>query len=78
MSFSDEPSLSLGQKLGCFAYLILSSAVVLFLAMMAVLGDCASEMCMPDWQRLLLWPGSMIVAILGGFWLTKILMRDKD
>ena len=39
MSFSDEPSLSLGQKLGCFAYLILSSAVVLFLAMMAVLGD---------------------------------------
>lgn len=78
MSFNEQSGLSWGQKLGCFAYFVLSSVVVLFLAGMAVLGDCASEGCLPDWQRLLLWPGSMIVAIMGGVLLAKHFMRDED
>lgn len=78
MSFSDKPSLTGWQKLGCPIYLIVASFIVAILMIGAVLADCASESCMPDWQRLMLFPGSLAVAIIGGAILTKFFLRDRD
>ena len=74
MSYSGKPD---GQKIaGCFLYILASALIVGF---MAAMGDCPAETdCMSETTRLLMFPGSFIVAITGGFLLFRYMTRDKD
>jgi hypothetical protein len=78
VSFGDQPSLSLWQKIGCLVYLLGAAFCVFYFAVLAALSDCASDDCLPDYLRLIMFPGSLIVAMIGGYFLTKFFMRDKD
>ena len=77
MSYSGKPD---GQKIaGCFLYVLVSALIVGFMAVNAAMGDCPPEIdCMSETTRLLMFPGSFIVAITGGFLLFRYMTRDKD
>ena len=77
MSFSDQPGLTVWQKLGCAAYVVGSGWIVFSLMLNAALGDCASEgECITETTRAIMFYGSPILALAGGVLLTKFMMRD--
>jgi hypothetical protein len=78
VSFGDQPTLSFWQKVGCIFYLLGAAFCVFYLAVVAAIGDCASDDCLPNSTRLLMFPGSLVVAFIGGYFLTRFFMRDKD
>lgn len=77
MSYSGKPD---GQKIaGCFLYVLASALIVGFLAVNAAMGDGPTETeYMSGTTRLLMFPGSLIVAIAGGFLLFRYMTRDED
>ncbi len=77
MSFSDHPLFSGWQKLGCACYFVAASALCYF-ALIMVAFDGWDEPPMPKWLSLFLFPGLPILAIAGGWLLTKRFARDKD
>lgn len=77
MSFVDQPGLTTLQKIGCATYCVVCAAVISQLAIVAALGDCASDSCLSDSIRLLMFPGSLILAIVVGFGILKIFAREK-
>lgn len=60
------------------AYLVASLCLVSFLALFAAYGSCDSmgQNCLPGWQRLLIFPGSLVVAMIGGILLVRLFTRD--
>ena len=77
MSYTGKPD---GQQVaGCILYILASSFVVGFLAINAAMGDCPTdENCLSETTRLLMFPCSLVVAILGGIVLLRLTTRDKE
>ena len=81
MSFSDRPALSGSQKLGCFLYGAVSVLVVAFCTILSGLrceGVEPSKCTRAGIGDFLLFPGSAILAIVGGILLALYFMRDRD
>ena len=78
MSFGNQSLLSAWQKIGCLTYLLGAGFAVFYFAVLAAISDCASNGCLPDPVRLILFPGSLIVAGIGGYFLTKFFMKDRN
>ncbi len=85
MSYSEQPSVSNRRKLGCFAYGIVSVLVILFCWGLAALGhnECSYEPNAPgcEWDntiRILLFPGSLVLAMIGGWFVARWAMKDDS
>ena len=83
MSFSEEPSLTRGQKIGCIICGFVTLIIVINGLMFASLGHCAAEYhgsgCEYDGLiKFIMLPGSLIAAIVGGILLMKYMMKDRD
>ena len=77
MSFADQPSLTWFQRLGLLAYAGFAIVVIVNFAAEALAPD--SDAPPPStWERLLMFPGSLLAAIVGGCLLIRYFMRDKD
>ncbi|WP_294261317.1 hypothetical protein [uncultured Sphingomonas sp.] len=83
MSFSDRPTVSPLAAAGCLLFGIVGAIIVGLLAVGAALGHCAPQ---PDGTGcensglidFLMFPGSLIVALLGGIWLARFVTRDRN
>jgi hypothetical protein len=78
VSFADKPSVPPAKKIGFALYFVAAFLVVSFLALNAAMGDCVSEGCLPDWVRLLMFPGSLVVALIGAFFVAQWAMKDEN
>jgi hypothetical protein len=85
VSFSDRPSISGKRRAGCVLYGLVSSVVVGFLFLLAALGhnECSYEPSLPgcEWdgvRRFLLFPGSLVAAIVGAILVARWAIRDDD
>jgi len=77
VSFSDRPLLSTGKKIGCLAYTIVGTLVVFFGVIGAAMGDCADgpdTSCKHD--TFWLFPGSLIIVVLGGLFVLWLFTRN--
>ncbi|MCB5426061.1 hypothetical protein H0274_12395 [Altererythrobacter sp. CC-YST694] len=79
MSFSNRPMLSNGKKIGCVLYMSLGTLIVLFGLIGAALGDCADiadSSCKDNFGNFLLFPGSLIIVLVGGMVMLWFFTRD--
>jgi len=83
VSFSDQAPIKPSRKVGCLVYAIVAILVVGFCLLLAAMGhnECSYEPELPgcEWdgvRRFLLFPGSLIIAIVGGVFLARWAMRD--
>jgi hypothetical protein len=82
VSFSDRPTLTRWQKLGCLVYLTIGVLITPIFFLVSVLGGCpafASPDCRPlsDFALFMWFPGSLILILAGGFAMLKLFMRDR-
>ena len=82
MSFSDRSNLTIWQKLGCFTYLFLSFVVLPLAYLVRTLGGCpafATSDCEPlsAFAAFLWFPGSVIIAVVGGWAMLNYFLRNK-
>ena len=80
MSFSDRPMLSAGKKIGCIAYTGIGTLVVLFGLIGGAMGDCADgpdSSCKDNFANFLLFPGSLIIVVLGGMAMLWLFTRNN-
>ena len=83
MSFSDRPTVVPLAATGCLLFGIVGAIVVGLLAFGAALGHCAPQ---PDGTgcedseliNFMMFPGSLIVALIGGIWLARFVTRDRN
>ena len=81
MSFSDRHTIPPLKAAGCVLYAVLGTLLVMFLLVGAALGHCAPN---PDGTgcendgliKFLMFPGSLILVVLGGVVLARWTMRD--
>ena len=85
MSISDGPTVSSRRKLGCLLYGLASFVVVSFLFLLAALGhnECSYEPDLPgcEWdevRRLLLFPGSLVVTVIGAIFVARWAAKDDE
>ena len=81
MSFSDRPTVPPHKALGCIFYCAAATAVVFFFMLMDALGDCADgpgSSCKTGWAHFLMFPGSLIIAIVLGLFLLRWAMRSES
>jgi hypothetical protein len=83
VSFGDRPTIRKGRAIGCMVYCIVATALVVFLLFGAAMGDCPlnddGTGCENDGLiKFLMFPGSLIVVIVAGLFLTRWAMRDDD
>jgi hypothetical protein len=78
VSFLDRPSVPLRGKIAFFAYVILSSPVVLLSVAAGFWGRCDSEGCMSGTTHLVLFPGLLIVVFLGAVLVGRWATKDRD
>ena len=79
MSFGDRPAHTGAQKIGCLAYGVLGTGLVLLLLQGAAMGDCYPECCKYDGLiRFMMFPGSLILVVVGGVLLARHMMRDEN
>ncbi len=85
MSFSDKPTVSAVGKVGCLAYMVVGTLIVIFCLLMAAMGhnECSYEPelsgCEWDGLRRLIWfPGSLILVIGGGVLFARLIMKDEE
>ncbi len=82
MSFSDRPTIPPLKAAGCLAYTVLATLVVLFFMIGDALGDCApapdDTSCKHGWDHFLMFPGSLIIAIVIGIFLARWAMRNES
>ena len=83
MSYGDEPILTISQKLGCLIYLLIGIFTV-FQGLIAVLvGRCSIEYDTSDCPfgevgQFVLFPGSLIIFLLGGVLLVRHMTKDGN
>jgi len=77
VSFADHPTLKLGQKFAFTAYM-LGSTVFVFACIILAFAPNSDVPAPPIWITLLLFPGSLILAIAGMTLLLRFFMRDKN
>ena len=78
MSFVDKPSVRPARVIGCGLYCVFAFLMVGFLALKAAFNDCVFEVCLPDWARLLMFPGSLVAAYIGAIFVAKWAMKDEN
>ena len=79
MSFSDQGSLLVAQKLGCALYAGIAFVISTGFAISGAMGDCVEgDNCPSEFDRALMVFGVPFGFLLGGVLLTKFFMRDKD
>ena len=77
MSFSDRPSLTWPQKLGCMVYFLAVTLMVANFALWSLAPDSDTPQ-LPIWERILVFIGPPLVAVIGGLVLIQFFMRDKN
>ena len=78
MNFSDRPSLTIAQKLGCAIYILLGGLMSSFMMIGAALSDCASEgQCLSEFTRTIMFFGTPLITLIGGVFLINFFMRDE-
>ena len=77
MSFADQPSLTWFQRFVLLAYAGFAVFGVLNFAIKSLAPD-SDVPPPPMWERLLMFPGSLLAAIVGGCILIRYFTRDKD
>ncbi len=83
MSFSDRPTIPPLKAAGCLAYTVVATLVVFFFLIAGALGDCEER---PDGSCVghsglgdfLMFPGSLIIAIVIGIFLARWAMRNES
>jgi hypothetical protein len=83
LSFSDQPSLTIGQKLGCAVYGLIGVTFTVFGIMLGALGHCAPNEdgtgCENDaLMKFLFYPVIPILFIVGGIILAWWMMRRRN
>ena len=79
MSFSDRPMLSAVKRFGCIAYTGIGTVVVLFGLIGGAMGDCADgpdSSCKDNFPNFVLFPGSLIIVVLGGLLMLWLFTRS--
>ena len=83
MSFLDRPTVPFKFKIGCLLYVVTAVAVSGFLLVGAAMGDCAPNMdgsgCEHDGLvRFAMFPGSLILFVVGGIFLAHTVLKGKS
>jgi hypothetical protein len=81
VSFSDRANIPPLKAVGCLAYTVLATLAVLFFFIGSVMGDCAEgpyDACKDGWTNFLMFPGSLIIAIVIGIFLARWAMRNES
>jgi hypothetical protein len=84
MSFSDRSKIIFGRAVALAVYCVFATVIVGTLLLGAAMGDCADgpngEGCSKydGLIRLLMFPGSLIVAVIIGIFLTRWVMRSES
>jgi hypothetical protein len=71
--------LSTGKKLGCIAYTGVGFLIVMFGLIGGAMGDCAdgpNSSCKDNFPNFLLFPGSLIIVVLGGLLMLWLFTRN--
>ena len=81
MSFSDRPNLSIGQKVGCVAYVFAGMFFLWIAFIRTALRKCTplpdGSACEPDgWIEIAPFPVTLIVIIAGGILLVRQMTKD--
>ncbi|CAO1652879.1 hypothetical protein [Parasphingorhabdus sp. NYA22] len=82
MSFTEQPRLTVAQKLGCFIYCLFAMLVGAVGLFFAALGDCApgpdETGCENDGlAKFVAFPGLQILLFIGGVLLVRHMTKDK-
>ena len=77
MNFSDQPTLTVWQVVGCAVYFVVM-AIICFMALVTVIFDGWDEPPMPSWLSFFLFPGLPILAVIGAVPILRFFMRDKN
>jgi hypothetical protein len=80
MSFSDRPSLTGRQKLGCLAYSLAGLAAIVpgLIISRDTVDECLFGCTTAREMGLLALPASLLLVVLGGLWLVRRMMRDEN
>jgi len=82
VSFTEQPGLTVAQKLGCFIYCLFAILAGAFGILFSALGDCASG---PDGTgcendglaKFVAFPGLQILLFIGGVMFVRHMTKDK-
>ena len=82
MSFGDRPNIPPLKAAGCVLYCFVAGGVVFFFLIAGVMGDCADgpddSGCKEGFANFLMFPGSLVIAIVIGMFLVRWAMRNEN
>lgn len=79
MSFNGKPGLTNPQKAGCALYILFGGFISLTAMGGAALGDCVPDGdCISETGRAILFYGMPLAVLMGGAFMIRHFMRDKN